>query len=84
MAHGRRNKFAASIFEPEVFRKQMYRVEESTCDIVVTFRRPHSDLSPGEFWLPWPSSLRPWRWQKKACLALKKAVSFELKLLKHF
>jgi len=28
------------MFEPEVFRKQMYCVEESTCDIVGTFRRP--------------------------------------------
>jgi len=28
------------MFEPEVFRKQMYCIEESTCDIVGTFRRP--------------------------------------------
>jgi len=27
------------MFEPEVFRKQMYCIEESTCDIVETFRR---------------------------------------------
>jgi len=27
-------------FEPEVFRKQIYCIEESTCDIVGTFRRP--------------------------------------------
>jgi len=41
------------MFEPKVFRKQMYCIEESTCDIVGTFlrpaviRRPHSDLDPG-------------------------------------
>jgi len=28
------------MFEPEVFRKQMYCIKESTYDIVVTFRRP--------------------------------------------
>jgi len=35
------------MFEFEVFRKQMYCIEESTCDIVWTFRRPrsHSALS---------------------------------------
>jgi len=28
------------MFEPEVFWKQMYCIEESICDIVGTFRRP--------------------------------------------
>jgi len=28
------------MFEPEVFRKQMYCIEENICDIVGTFRRP--------------------------------------------
>jgi len=28
------------MFEPEVFRKQMYSIEESTCDVVGTVRRP--------------------------------------------
>jgi len=28
------------MFEPEVFLKQMYHIEESTYDIVATFRRP--------------------------------------------
>jgi len=28
------------MFEPEVFRKQMYSTEEGSCDIVGTFRRP--------------------------------------------
>jgi len=38
------------MFEPEVFQKQMYCVEESTCDIVGPFRRPSSDLAP-LYWL---------------------------------
>ena len=49
------------MFETEVFRKQMFCSEESTCDIARTFRRPsrpfgaptviwrlHSDSEPGE------------------------------------
>jgi len=28
------------MFEPELFRQQMYCIEENTCDIVGTFRRP--------------------------------------------
>jgi len=28
------------VFEPDVFRKQMYCIDESTCDIVGTFWRP--------------------------------------------
>jgi len=40
MAPGTRSKFGAPIFEPEVFRKQMYCIEESTCDIAGTFPRP--------------------------------------------
>jgi len=28
------------MFEPEVFRKQMYFIEESTCDIVKTLAPP--------------------------------------------
>jgi len=28
------------MFEPEVFRKQIYGIEEKTCDIAETFRRP--------------------------------------------
>jgi len=44
------------MFEPEFFRKQIYCVEESTCDIVGTFwrppaviRHPHIDLAPGKY-----------------------------------
>jgi len=40
---------------PEIFRKRMYCIEGSTCDIVGTFsaspaviRLPHSDSAPGE------------------------------------
>jgi len=40
MAPGTRSKFGAPMFEPEVFRKQKYFTEESTCDIVDIFRRP--------------------------------------------
>jgi len=42
------------MLEPEVFRKQIYGIEESSCGIVGTFRRPrsdsvlHSDPAPGE------------------------------------
>jgi len=61
MAPGARSNFGAPRFEIEVFRKQMYSIEESTCDIVGTFWRllkpfgspaviwrPHSDTAPGE------------------------------------
>jgi len=37
---GARVKLGAPVFEPEVFRKQMYCIEESTCDIFATFWRP--------------------------------------------
>jgi len=40
VASGVRSKFGAPIFEPDVFWKQIYRIEESTCDIVGTFWRP--------------------------------------------
>ena len=43
-----RSKFGVPMFEPGVFRKQMYCIEESACDIVETFRRPHSVSAPGE------------------------------------
>jgi len=61
MALGARSKFGAPVFEPEIFRKHIYCIEESTCDIVGTFlhppqsfgapaviRLPHSDWAPGE------------------------------------
>jgi len=40
MAARARSKLGAPMFESEVFRKHMYGIEDSTCDIVGTFRRP--------------------------------------------
>ena len=40
MAPGPSSKFGGPMFEPEVFQKQMYRIERSTCDIVRTFWLP--------------------------------------------
>jgi len=37
------------MFEPEVFRKQMYCIEESTCDNVGTFGTPIVIWRPGHF-----------------------------------
>jgi len=48
MAPRARNKFCAHIFEPDVFRKQLYCIEDSTCDIAETFLCPRSDSAPGE------------------------------------
>jgi len=55
MAHGAGSKFATYMFEPEVFRKQIYCIEESACDTVETFQRlaqwfgvPCTDSAPGE------------------------------------
>jgi len=45
---GPRSKFVDPIFEPDIFRKQMYCMEECTYDIVGTFRRhPDSFGAPG-------------------------------------
>ena len=41
-----RSKFGAPMFEPEVFRKQMHCIEESTCDTVEIFGNPRSDSAP--------------------------------------
>jgi len=54
------------MFEREVFRKQMYCIEESICDTVGIFgaprsrsdSAPHSDSTP-EDCVPFPPSLRP-------------------------
>ena len=54
---GKKRKFGAPMFEPEVFRKYMYCIEESTCDIVGTFRRPPQCFGTRELC---PHSLRPW------------------------
>ena len=59
-----KNKFGAPMFEPEVFPKQIYCIEEGTCDIVGTFRRPPKCFStPIVNWRPGncaSPSLRPW------------------------
>jgi len=47
MVPGAKNKFGAPMFAPKVFRKQMYSIEESTCDIVGTFLRPAVIRCPG-------------------------------------
>jgi len=49
MAPGARNKFGTPMFEPEIFRKQMHCIEETTCDIVGTFWCPHSDSAPDNY-----------------------------------
>jgi len=68
MAPGARSKFGALMFEPEVFRKQMHCIEESTCDIVGTFRCPHSESAPGNR-SPLPTLVR-------LCMCLPATVMF--------
>jgi len=63
MALGARIKFGAPMFEPDVFRKQMY-CKESACEIVWTFWRPHHhSVPPAVFQHPQsdsaPMELRP-------------------------
>ena len=65
MASGAGNQLGAPMIELEVVRKQIYCIEESTCDIFVTFRRPRVDSAspvvvrrPGNC-APFPPSLRP-------------------------
>jgi len=64
MAPGARNKFAAPMFEPKVFRKQMYCFEKSAYVIVGTFWPPAVIWRP-ENCDPFPPSLRLW------CYAIK-------------
>jgi len=54
------------MFEPEIFRKQMYCTEESTCDTVENFGDPRSDSvcpdsdsSPGELCPHFPPGYAP-------------------------
>jgi len=69
------SKFGAPMFEAELFPMQICWIEESTCDIVGTFRRPRSELAPGELCPPCPSSLRPWlivlRFSNSTCFLCK-------------
>jgi len=55
------------VFEPELSRKEIYCIKESTCDIFwgrfgapAVIRRPRGDSAPGELSPPCPPSLRPW------------------------
>ena len=41
MTSGARRKFDALVFEPKVFRKQMYCIEESTIEIVGLYGAPN-------------------------------------------
>jgi len=59
MAPGARSKFVGPVFEPELFRKQVYWIEGSTCDIVGIFWRP-GNCSPFD-----SPSLRPCIMQRK-------------------
>ena len=58
MAPGARSNFGVPMFEPEVFRKQMYSTEESTCNTVGIFGVRMVIRRPGNF-APLPPSLRP-------------------------
>jgi len=40
------------MFETEIFRKQIYCIEKSTCNIFGSFRRPSSDSAPMELFPP--------------------------------
>jgi len=68
MAPGARSKFGTPMFEPKVFRKQMYCDEESTYDIVGTFWRPRSQSAHPQWFGAWafvpplPPSLRVWKY----------------------
>jgi len=46
MAPGARSKFGVRMFEPELFRKQIYCIEESACDIFGTFWRSGNCTPP--------------------------------------
>ena len=64
MAPGSRSRFGtpkSPMFESELFRKQIYCIAESTCNIVGIIGVPHSDLATEElhpsFFIASPSSL---------------------------
>jgi len=57
-----RSMFGAPMFEPQVFRKHMCSIKESTGDMFGTFWRPlhlfaapRNDLAPEELWSRSPS-----------------------------
>ena len=59
MGPGTRSKFDGCMFEPEASRKQMYCIEESTCDIVGTFRHPPLWFGDWGFVPPLPPLVTP-------------------------
>jgi len=59
MAPGAGSKFGARMFEPEVFRKQMCCIEESTCDIAGNFRRPPQSFGVRRIAPPLPPLVTP-------------------------
>jgi len=71
---GKETSLAPPMFEPEVFRKQMYCIEESTCNIVGTFRRPRSDSAPGELCPACPLRYAP-VWPHHICITLRITIS---------
>jgi len=46
MAPGAISTFGVPMFEPEVFRKEMYCIVESTCEFVGIFDVPRRRLAP--------------------------------------
>jgi len=69
IARGQEASFWCPMFGFEVFRKQMYWIEENSCDIVWTFWRPRSHLAlsvmirrPGKC-APLVTTLRPYKCQ---------------------
>jgi len=52
MAPGARNKFGAPMFKPEVFRKQMYCIEEVPVTLLGLFGAPCTDLVPRKLCSP--------------------------------
>ena len=85
MAPGARSKYGAPIFDLEVFRNEMYCIEESNCEIVGIFRRHPQWLSipilirrPENCTPLAPPSLRPCGPCQNANLALFDASSLEI------
>jgi len=79
----RGKKFNAPMFELDVFRKAMYCIEESACDNVGTFLRPHIDSAPGELSPPRSASgcnLKP---DKAGTQAMKATSSSSIYSIHH-
>jgi len=66
MAPGAGSKFGAPLLEPELFQKQMHCIEESTCDIVGTFRRPGELCHPCDLGMSFGKA-KVWKYIFKLC-----------------